>query len=232
MFARMLTAVRHNLVAWLALFVALGGTSMAATHYIITSTHQIKPSVLKQLRAARGPAGRTGPQGAAGVPGATGPAGATGATGLKGETGPEGKAGPAGAPGLKGETGPEGKRGPEGAPGTALAYAHVSAEGNVADSNLEGTFKVEALKKEEKPEGVYCISGLKFTPKNVVATIDGSGTTEGIPGFVTATIGPTSFSSRCKEDQVTVETWEPVASKSSEHFKAETLPLAFYVAIN
>ena len=42
---RVLEAIRRNLVAWLALFVALGGTGIAASHYIITSTKQIKPSV-------------------------------------------------------------------------------------------------------------------------------------------------------------------------------------------
>ena len=37
-----------RLVAF-ALFVALGGTSLAASHSVITSTKQIKPSVLKSL---------------------------------------------------------------------------------------------------------------------------------------------------------------------------------------
>jgi hypothetical protein len=39
-------------IALLALFIALGGTAMAAKHYIISSTGQIKPTVLKQLRAS------------------------------------------------------------------------------------------------------------------------------------------------------------------------------------
>ena len=62
MFKRGATTIRRNLVAWLALFVALSGTSFAASHYIITSTKQIKPSVLKALKAE----GRTGPEGRAG----------------------------------------------------------------------------------------------------------------------------------------------------------------------
>jgi hypothetical protein len=38
------------IVALVALVIALGGTAVAASHYIITSTSQIKPSVLHELR--------------------------------------------------------------------------------------------------------------------------------------------------------------------------------------
>jgi len=53
-------AVVVGVVAYLALFVALGGTAIAAHHYLLTSTKQISPKVLKKLR------GRTGPRGPAG----------------------------------------------------------------------------------------------------------------------------------------------------------------------
>jgi hypothetical protein len=51
---RITSALGWNVVAWVALFVALGGTSLAASHYIITSTKQIRPSVLRQFRGQAG----------------------------------------------------------------------------------------------------------------------------------------------------------------------------------
>jgi hypothetical protein len=68
----------------LALFFSLGGTAIAAKHYIITSTSQIKPSVLAQLHGARGPQGPAGPQGRQGPPGSQGPVGAQGLQGVPG----------------------------------------------------------------------------------------------------------------------------------------------------
>lgn len=56
---------------------------MARQHWIITSTHQIKPGVLKKLHGAKGPRGKRGPKGAKG---------ATGPTGAMGPQGPAGSA--------------------------------------------------------------------------------------------------------------------------------------------
>jgi hypothetical protein len=77
-------AIRGNIVAWVALFVAMGGTSIATTHYLINSTKQINPKVLHKLT---GKTGRAGPQGPAGGQGPAGPQGPAGAQGSKGETG-------------------------------------------------------------------------------------------------------------------------------------------------
>jgi hypothetical protein len=68
-------------VALIALFVALGGTGIAARHYLITSTSQIKPSVLAKLKGKTGPPGREGPQGKEGAVGKAGERGEPGATG-------------------------------------------------------------------------------------------------------------------------------------------------------
>jgi hypothetical protein len=94
-------------IAIVALVVALGGTAVAASHYIITSTGQIKPSVLRALRAGARTTGTTA------IAGAQGSAGATGAQG------------PAGAQGLPGPVGPAGVQGSQGQPGDARAYALV-----------------------------------------------------------------------------------------------------------
>src|SRR5664280_3253053 len=64
-----------NVTATLALVLSMSGGALAAKHYLVNSTRQISPKVLRQLR---GNSGRKGP---------VGPTGPTGPTGPKGETG-------------------------------------------------------------------------------------------------------------------------------------------------
>jgi hypothetical protein len=71
-------------VALLALFVALGGSAIAARHYLINSTKQISPKVLAKLKGNAGPPGPAG-TGAAGKEGARGKEGAAGKEGAKGQ---------------------------------------------------------------------------------------------------------------------------------------------------
>jgi hypothetical protein len=65
----------------------LGGTSLAARHYLINSTSQINPKVLKKLKGNTGPPGKTGPTGPAGAAGLAGAKGLEGGKGLEGQRG-------------------------------------------------------------------------------------------------------------------------------------------------
>ncbi|HXR29260.1 MAG TPA: hypothetical protein VN772_06740 [Solirubrobacteraceae bacterium] len=85
-----------NVTATLALVLSMSGGALAASHYLINSTRQINPKVIRALK------GQTGPRGT---------------PGLAGPPGPEGARGPLGAPGLAGVAGSEGTAGPRGATG-------------------------------------------------------------------------------------------------------------------
>jgi hypothetical protein len=115
---------RHH-VALLALFVALGGTSVAAGNVLLArnsvGTRQVVDGSLQtndlSSKARSALKGTTGPRGATGAPGATGSTGAAGAPGLTGSTGS------AGAPGAQGAIGPQG---PPGAPGRSASNLFVA----------------------------------------------------------------------------------------------------------
>jgi hypothetical protein len=94
---------RHH-VALLALFVALGGTSFAASNAVLArnsvGTRQVIDGSLQTTdlssKARSALKGKTGPRGATGAPGAPGATGSPGAAGATGATGPQG---PRGTPG-------------------------------------------------------------------------------------------------------------------------------------
>src|SRR5438034_11720099 len=77
-----------NVAATLALIMAMSGGALAASHYLITSTKQISPKVLRKLKGRRGRAGATG---APGIAGTQGPLGLQGQKGQRGLEGPPGQ---------------------------------------------------------------------------------------------------------------------------------------------
>ncbi len=111
--------LRRNHLGFLALFIALGGTSYAAAtlpknsvgaNQIRTdavSSSEVKDGSLRarDFRSGDLPAGATGATGATGAAGATG---ATGAAGPQGEQGATGDKGDQGEPGLQGPAGTSG----------------------------------------------------------------------------------------------------------------------------
>jgi hypothetical protein len=100
-------------VASAALVMSTIGTSIAATHYVITSPKQIKPGSIslaglskgarKSLRGPRGARGPAGPQGGAGSNGLMGPPGAP-ATKLWAQIGADGSVN-ASSPGVRASAG-------------------------------------------------------------------------------------------------------------------------------
>lgn len=95
-----------TIIAIVALVFATAGSAVAAKRYLVTSTKQISPSVLKKLAGTPGPQGRLGPVGERGPTGLAGAKGAAGTTGPAGQAGPAGPAGPTGSTGATGPAGP------------------------------------------------------------------------------------------------------------------------------
>ncbi|HEY1450886.1 MAG TPA: hypothetical protein VGF47_08025 [Solirubrobacteraceae bacterium] len=148
-----------NVVATLALLFAMSGGALAAKHYLVNSTSQINPKVLKKLKAGGGKPGTAGPLGATGVKGATGPQGATGPVGKTGDTG---KAGDHGDRGVQGEPGLEGPAGI----GPAFATFH---DGEIEVTSTEES-KSTVVATLNVPAGDYAIFGKLYVSSNKTGT--------------------------------------------------------------
>jgi hypothetical protein len=112
-----------------------------------------------------------------------------------------------GPPGADGEDGQDGQ---DGAPGAAVAYGRIGAGGAVV-AEFSSNF-TQANVTHPAP-GLYCIGGLPFTPRSVVATgdsgIDGAGNPIFVDTLITVrvTTPGVSFPLGCAEtDTVRVRT--------------------------
>ncbi len=146
--------LRRNTIALLALFLALGGTTYAASTALIGKNTVASPQVVngslktldlsKKARAAlRGQRGARGPVGAAGAAGAAGAKGATGAQGIQGVA------------------------------GTARAYAFVANPGVSPSFDAQWTKNFTAI--SHNSTGVYCLTpaaGIDPETNPPVATVD------------------------------------------------------------
>ena len=170
--------LRRNTIALLALFLALGGTTYAASTALIGKNTVASPQVVngslktKDLSAAARKA-------------------------LKGNRGLRGLAG---AQGAKGATGAQGIQGIQGAAGSALAYAEVTGSGTL----VAGRFKNIVQSNVTASGGVFCFSGLSFTPTNVVAIRQGG---TGDPGVANYIMGASGGCPGGTQVTVTIRLW-------------------------
>jgi hypothetical protein len=163
---------KHSTVAaYLALFIALGGTSYAAVKLPKNSVgaSQIKAGAVGSSEVKNGTL-READFRASDLP--------------QGAQGPVGPQGPKGDPGQDGAPGAPGAPGAAGAPGSARAFARIRADGTL---EVDGGFASAkgitqsmiqknggAPAAESTGPGVYCIGGLGFTPTSAQVTIDNS----------------------------------------------------------
>jgi collagen triple helix repeat protein len=134
--------LRRNTIALVALFVALGGTTYAASTALIGTNTVASPQVVNGSLQAKDLSAKArralkADRGARGV---------VGARGARGPTGVQGAQGPRGLQGTQGIQGPQGLSGP------ARAYAVVAADGTV-NAALSKNITVN-----KNGAGTYCIT--------------------------------------------------------------------------
>src|SRR6202035_4775165 len=142
--------LRRNAVAYLALFVAFGGTGYAAVTLPRNSvgTTQLKNGAVTAAKVK--------------------------AASLLARDFKPGQlpAGPAGSPGAVGPVGPQGASRDKGAPGSALGFAHILVNAGGATVDASRSSNVAQTNVSHPSTGVVCFSGLPFTPHSIVANGD------------------------------------------------------------
>jgi hypothetical protein len=206
-----------NVAMTLALVFAMTGGAYAAKHYLITSTGQISPKVLKQLKGSRGPAGPSGKQGAAGTT-ASG-VGLRSATLKAGDKNcPAGGSVFAAANGTtyacNGEEGREGRNGTNGVSGLSVTATAVPV-GNSSKCNelggsefVVGGTTTDACNGAKGDNGAKGADGSPWTPNN---TLPSGATEKGAWAVATMPAGPT------KSTRTAISFTIPMASAPAIH---------------
>jgi Collagen triple helix repeat (20 copies) len=160
---------RHSL-ALIALFVALGGTTYAASsapapNNSVGSSQVINGSLKTVDLSKKARKALKGNRGLRGLKGAIGATGATGATGAQG---------------------PKGDTGATGAAGSALAYAEVGPGGTIVSGRVKNIAQTSIT---SAGTGIFCFSNLGFTPNNVQATRQGASSDPGLANYIMGVAG-------------------------------------------
>jgi collagen triple helix repeat protein len=137
--------LRQNTIALLALFLALGGTTYAASTALIGKNTVASPQVVNGSLQAKDLSKKA-------------------RKALKGNRGLRGLTGATGAPGTPGTPGAKGDKGDTGAAGTAVAWAYIHSDGTVDPVQSKGIVNANVT---NPTAGYYCFTGLSFTPKNI-----------------------------------------------------------------
>ncbi len=150
-----------NVGVVVALVFAMSGGAYAAGKFLITSTKQISPKVLKSLKGNTGPVGPVGPAGAAGPAGPAGPAGTAGAAGGKGEKGEAGSNGVsvASVESKSNKIGPCKEGGSEFRSVGGTTFACNGEKGAAGAAGKNGTFGDEPLPAGKSLMGTWSGSG-------------------------------------------------------------------------
>ncbi len=175
--------VRQQAVGYLALFIALSGTSYAAARLAPNSVggKQLKSNAVtspkvkdRSLLARDFKAGQL-PQGAQGPGGLTGPPGAQGSAGPKGDPGNTGTAGP------------------DGPPGPANPTTHVSATSDIPANGFgSATATCPTGKKASGGGGFTAGTNTKLTDSRPGVTTNGSTPTSWFAGAKNDTASPST----------------------------------------
>lgn len=179
------------MAATLALIIALGGGSAWAVqhvHYLVTSSGQIKPSVLKKLHGAKGATGPTGSRGANGVNGTNGAAGAAGPNGQVGPAGATGLDGAAGLPGATGLTGPIGATGPAGLDGATGRDGATGTTGIAGVTGVTGATGLAGTTGATGPAGATGTAGVSG-PTGVTGAAGATGPGGAVAGYSASATG-------------------------------------------